>query len=102
MLVIQVSLISFGNLNMLNETELERQIWHSRRGMLELDVLLEPFARHELASLESDLQGVYVRLLAEQDPDLFAWFMGHATSDDKDLAAMVQRIQDYAASGSTS
>lgn len=100
MVVIEVSLISFGNLNMLNETELKRQIWHSRRGMLELDVLLEPFARHELANLTSDLQDVYVRLLAQQDPDLFAWFMGHDKSGDKDLAAMVKRIQAYAASGS--
>ena len=100
MVVIQMSFIIFGSLSMLNETELKRQIWHSRRGMLELDVLLEPFARNELANLDSHQQAVYVRLLAEQDPDLFAWFMGHDKSDDKELVAMVERVQAYAASGS--
>lgn len=81
----------------LNETDIKRQIWHSRRGMLELDVLLEPFARAELANLDAEQQAVYVRLLAQQDPDLFAWFMGHEQCADKELAAMVERIQAYAA-----
>ena len=83
---------------MLNETELKRQVWHSRRGMLELDVLLGPFAAHALPLISDDQQQVYVRLLSQQDPDLFTWFMGHAHSDDKELAAMVQQVKDYAQS----
>ena len=83
---------------MLNETELKRQVWHSRRGMLELDVLLGPFAAHALPLISADQQQVYVRLLSQQDPDLFTWFMGHAHSDDKELAAMVQQVKDYAQS----
>ena len=83
---------------MLNETELKRQVWHSRRGMLELDVLLGPFASHALPLISADQQQVYVRLLSQQDPDLFTWFMGHAHSDDKELVAMVQQVKDYAQS----
>ena len=83
---------------MLNATELKRQVWHSRRGMLELDVLLGPFAAHALPLISADKQQVYVRLLSQQDPDLFTWFMGHAHSDDKELAAMVQQVKDYAQS----
>jgi len=94
--------LQIGKPHMLNETELKRQIWHSRRGMLELDVLLEPFAREVLPSLEAEQQDVYVRLLAQQDPDLFAWFMGHDKSDDEELVAMVKQVQQYAASGFTS
>lgn len=30
---------------MVEQTELNRLFWHSRRGMLELDVLLVPFTR---------------------------------------------------------
>lgn len=30
---------------MADETELKRLYWHSRRGMLELDVLLVPFVQ---------------------------------------------------------
>ncbi len=83
---------------MLNETELKRQVWHSRRGMLELDVLLGPFSVHALPLISADQQQIYVRLLSQQDPDLFAWFMGHGTSSDKELAAMVKQVKDYAKS----
>ena len=84
---------------MLNETDLKRQVWPSRRGMLELDVLLGPFATDALPLITAAQQQVYVRLLSQQDPDLFAWFMGHQESDDKELAAMVAMVQDYAQSG---
>ena len=87
-----------GDDKMLSATELKRQIWHSRRGMLELDVLLEPFARNELANLAAHEQQVYIRLLAQQDPDIFAWLMGNAKCPDQELASMVERIQQYAAS----
>ena len=83
---------------MLNETELKRQVWHSRRGMWELDILLGPFAVHALPLISADQQQIYVRLLSQQDPDLFTWFMGHATSSDKELAAMVKQVKDYAQS----
>jgi antitoxin CptB len=83
---------------MLNKTELTRQVWHSRRGMLELDVLLGPFAAHALPLISAEQQQVYVRLLSQQDPDLFTWFMGNATSDDKELASMVEQVKDYAQS----
>jgi antitoxin CptB len=83
---------------MLNKTELKRQVWHSRRGMLELDVLLGPFAAHALPLISAEQQQVYVRLLSQQDPDLFTWFMGNATSDDKELASMVEQVKDYAQS----
>jgi len=83
---------------MLNETELKRQVWHSRRGMLELDVLLGPFAVHALPLISDDQQQTYVRLLSQQDPDLFAWFMGHGTCNDTELAAMVKQVKNYAQS----
>lgn len=87
---------------MLNETELKRQVWHSRRGMLELDVLLGPFAAHALPLISAQQQRVYVRLLSQQDPDLFTWFMGHASSEDEELVAMVKQVKDYAESSQVS
>jgi antitoxin CptB len=40
---------------------------------------------------EKDKQ-TFERLLEEQDPELFAWFMGHKVCEDKELNAMVQHI----------
>ena len=38
---------------MTDATELNRLFWHSRRGMLELDLLLVPFVREVFASLDA-------------------------------------------------
>ena len=37
-------------------------------------------------------QEVFERLLTSDDPDLFAWFMGHQQCQDPELASMVQHI----------
>ncbi len=66
--------------------------WACRRGMLELDVLLAPFVEHGYDALTEPEKHIFERLLACDDPDLFAWFMGHAQSPDPQLQALVQVI----------
>jgi len=66
--------------------------WACRRGMLELDVLFIPFVDEAYDELSAEQQRIFERLLTEQDPDLFAWFMGHSTCEDTELNAMVQLI----------
>jgi antitoxin CptB len=66
--------------------------WACRRGMLELDVLFMPFVEEVYDSLSTKEKQVFERLLAEQDPELFAWFMGHEVCEDKELNDMVQFI----------
>lgn len=66
--------------------------WACRRGMLELDVLFIPFVDEAYDDLTAKNQRTFERLLTEQDPDLFSWFMGHKTCDDSELNAMVQLI----------
>jgi antitoxin CptB len=60
--------------------------------MLELDVLFLPFVEQAFDDLEDGEKLVFERLLTCDDPDLFAWFMGHQKCEDPDLAAMVQRV----------
>jgi succinate dehydrogenase flavin-adding protein (antitoxin of CptAB toxin-antitoxin module) len=45
----------------------KRLYWHSRRGMLELDLLLVPFAENCLAGLDDASIGLYQDLLAQED-----------------------------------
>lgn len=73
-------------------TEKKRLWWHSRRGMLELDVLLLPFLEEVYSDLSEDDQAKYRRLLDCEDPDLFKWFMQHARPEDPDMAYMVDMI----------
>ena len=77
---------------MLDNNQLKALQWRSRRGMLELDVLLEPFTREALVNLSEAEQQAYVRLLECEDPELFSWFMSGARPEDRQLSAMVDKV----------
>lgn len=77
------------NLSKVNKARLR---WACRRGMLELDVLFMPFVDEAYDDLSTKDQFTFERLLTGQDPELFAWFMGHEVCEDKELNAMVQLI----------
>lgn len=66
--------------------------WACRRGMLELDLLLAPFVDEAYDTLSEEQKQVFERLLICQDPELFAWFMGHEECKDEELNTMVQFI----------
>jgi antitoxin CptB len=57
-------------------TETSRIHWACRRGMLELDQLLEGFYLSHYASLGKEEQQLFVDLLACADQDLFNWLLG--------------------------
>ncbi|CAK16986.1 succinate dehydrogenase assembly factor 2 [Pseudomonas entomophila] len=79
---------------MVEQTELNRLFWHSRRGMLELDVLLVPFTQEVYPSLSEDDRALYRRLLTCEDQDMFGWFMERSESEDPELQRMVRIILD--------
>ncbi|QOL25590.1 succinate dehydrogenase assembly factor 2 [Thalassotalea sp. LPB0316] len=66
--------------------------WACRRGMLELDILFMPFVDEAFDELTSEQKATFERLLECDDPDLFAWFMGHEVCKDAALNDMVQHI----------
>ena len=78
--------------HMFEPKRLARLKWACRRGMLELDVLLLPFVEEAFDSLSYEDQETFERLLTSDDPDLFAWIMGHQKCEDPELAAMVATI----------
>lgn len=77
-------------------SDAKRVRWHSRRGMLELDVLLVPFAEQAFPELSAEDQARYLDLLECEDPDLFAWFMEHQVPQDPELARIVQLVLEHA------
>jgi antitoxin CptB len=81
---------------MIDVEEINRMRWAARRGMLELDLLLEPFAATQYARLnEADRQS-FQRLMRCEDQDLFAWLLQRGKSHDKELADIVQQILAFA------
>jgi antitoxin CptB len=73
--------------------KISRVRWACRRGMLELDVLFQPFVENHYEQLSDQDKNTFVRLLEGEDPVLFAWFMGHEKSTDPELAEMVIRVR---------
>ena len=67
--------------------------WHSRRGLLELDLLLQRFLDREFDRLSADELAVYRRLLDLQDNDLLDLVNGRQHSDDAAVQGLVQRIK---------
>ncbi|GGC84976.1 FAD assembly factor SdhE [Halopseudomonas salina] len=76
------------------EIEKKRLYWHSRRGMLELDVLLGPFLEEAYSDLDAEDKLRYRKLLESEDQDMFGWFMQRSEPDDPDLKRMVRMILD--------
>lgn len=79
--------------------EFRRLGWHSRRGMLELDVLLLPFTNEKYLTLADDDKAVYRRLIDCEDQDLFNWLMEKSVSEDPELQRMVEQVIAYARQG---
>lgn len=79
---------------MFDKKRVSRLKWACRRGMLELDVLFMPFVEDAFDQLDEKQQLVFERLLTSDDPDLYAWFMGHQHCDDEELAGMIKHILD--------
>lgn len=66
--------------------------WASRRGMLELDLVLEPFVSECYRGLDADDRGRFQRLLECEDQELFGWFLRKEQPEDPELAAIVDTI----------
>ena len=75
--------------------ENQRVYWHSRRGMLELDLVLMPFAQFRYPGLAPEEQLTYRRLLEAEDTDIFDWLMHRAAAPDPSLDAIVENILAY-------
>ena len=74
---------------MNKDIEKAKLLWRCRRGMLELDLLLERFMRQAYDTLTPEQLLTFKKILHEQDPDLFAWLMGHAQPDSEEYQEFV-------------
>ncbi len=72
-----------------------RLLWQCRRGMLELDLMLIPFAQEKYPDLPNDIQENFKALLHLPDPVVFAWLMGHESPTEPELIHVIQLIRDH-------
>jgi antitoxin CptB len=79
----------------LSEEQKAKIRWRTRRGMLELDLLLGRFCEKALDGLTPLDYKRLEALLEAPDPELLAWLMGDEKPTDPELASVVKWVQSY-------
>ena len=72
--------------------------WRCRRGMLELDLLLNQFLDHGYHKLDTEQRNLLDELLDYPDQLLFDLLLGHMPSSDKEISHIVSQIRHTATS----
>mgnify|MGYP000881532480 FL=1 len=71
-----------------------RLVWASRRGMLELDLILLPFVEKVYDTLSAEDKASYEELMLCEDQDMYAWFMRREDPSDNRLQRIVDIVRD--------
>lgn len=77
----------------MDNREKSRLLWKCRRGMLELDSVLQKFIANEIDRLTENQLKAFDNLLTHNDPILYAWLMGHE-EPEKELLEIVSFIRN--------
>jgi antitoxin CptB len=67
--------------------------WQCRRGMLELDLLLQQFLSQGYRNLDQPARQQFARMLEYPDQLLLEWLMGKAVPADREVRNIVQSIR---------
>jgi antitoxin CptB len=73
---------------------LERVRWRSRRGLLELELLLKPFVEGGFMALSESLKQDYERLLDYDDMDAHEWLLAR-TEPPAELADLIAEMRRF-------
>lgn len=71
-------------------------LWRCRRGMREMDILCTRFVESVYDELSDHERQVLERFLECPDQDILGWLTGAPGPEDRELAAMVDRMRALA------
>ena len=74
------------------DAEGRRLLWRCRRGMKELDVVLERFAKGVLPTASPEERRTLARFLELPDPMLVDYLLGQVIPEDAELARLIPKI----------
>ena len=75
--------------------DFNRLSWASRRGMLELDLILGPFLESFYSTLPQEDKERYWKLLACEDQQLYSWFLQKGVPEDSELRHIVEIVLEH-------
>ena len=76
-----------------DDVEIKKLRWRCRRGMRELDQLLERWLDTQWRQSSLQERQTFLRLLDSEDDRLWRWFLGHEAPEDAALRALVDRVR---------
>lgn len=74
-------------------SEMNRLRWKCRRGMLELDLVLNQFLEHDYASLDTSSKQAFVTLLEAGDEELWTLIADEKACTDPGLQVVMGRLR---------
>jgi antitoxin CptB len=77
----------------LDERKKARLAWNCRRGMLELDIILQRFFTNQIDKLSDSQVHSFELLLACNDVELYTWLMGYERPQQMELCEIVDYIR---------
>ncbi len=84
------------NVNQNHAAQRSRLLWQCRRGMLELDAMLQAFMDKAYDDLSEQQQKAFEILLQTPDQLLLEYLMGRTIPIDKDVAYVARCIRESA------
>jgi antitoxin CptB len=75
------------------EPRSEQLRWQCRRGMLELDFVLERYLDDHFDAADRDEKKMFAQLLTAQDPELQAWLLTGIPHTDPRYQVLIAKIR---------
>ena len=67
-------------------------VWRSRRGVKELDLILQHWLEHCYGQASADEKALFAQFLELPDPEIAGYLLGHARPADPAVAALVAQL----------
>ena len=77
----------------MDATAAARLRWRCRRGIKEMDLLLQGFLERRYPMLGAREQAAFQALLDEADLDIYAWITGQATPENADYLSIINPLR---------
>lgn len=71
-----------------------RILWRCRRGIREMDLLLQCFVERHYDQLSTDEKKVFAELLDLPDPDIMDWIMGRGDPPPDSFLSIIEIIRN--------
>ncbi len=76
----------------MEQQEISRLLWQSRRGALELDIILSNYILSCYPKISSELKEQFSELLKEEDPKMLDWLVYKSVAPPAQHTAIVADI----------